>query len=180
MHTVHIHRLRHPRKSSHLFSSSFKLVRFPNPLASGHSWQLGNLTTFKSTFLIANEKKMYLSASSCCSCPCTQVLRLMYSGLRWRSLERKLRSCLREGRGAEVWGGGGSGARGARGQAAAQKGGGSSLFLKEIVRLSPEGFYDHGSPRWDGRRDILIKICDLTYMYNCTCSSRVSHWNLAT
>ena len=100
-----------------------QLVRFPNPLASGHSWQLGNLTTFKSTFLIANEKKMYLSASSCCSCPCTQVLRLMYSGLRWRSLERKLRSCLREGRGAEVWGGGGSGARGARGQAAAQKGG---------------------------------------------------------
>ena len=99
MHTVHIHR--HPRKSSHLFSSSFK-----------------------PTFLIANEKKMYLSASSCCSCPCTQVLRLMYSGLRWRSLERKLRSCLREaeGRGAEVWGGG-SGARGARGQAAAPKGG---------------------------------------------------------
>ena len=124
MHTVHIHR--HPRKSSHLFSSSFK-----------------------PTFLIANEKKMYLSASSCCSCPCTQVLRLMYSGLRWRSLERKLRSCLREGRGAEVWGGGGSGARGARGRAVAARGRQAAPFSKKKKACPPllKGFEDHGSPR---------------------------------
>ena len=55
---------------------------------------------------------------------------------------------------------------GREGKQQPKKGGGSSLFLKEIVRLSPEGFYDHGSPRWDGRRDILIEICDLTYI--CT------------
>ena len=36
---------------------------------------------------------------------------------------------------------------GREGKQQPKKGGGSSLFLKEIVRLSPEGFYDHGSPR---------------------------------
>ena len=91
------------------------------------------------------KKQMYLSASGCCCCfcPCTH-LRPMYSGLRWRSLERKLRSCLREaeGRGAEVWGGG-SGARGARGQAVAGKGRRAAPFFQEEeegASATEEGF----------------------------------------
>ena len=60
------------------------------------------------------------------------------------------RSCLREaeGRGCEVWGGGGSGARGARGQAVAAKGRRAAPFSKKKKELPPlKGFEDHGSPR---------------------------------
>ena len=94
-------------------------------------------------------------------------------GLRWRSLEWKLRSCLREaeGRGAEVWGGG-SGARGARGQAVAAKGRRAAPFSKKKNQLPPlKGFEDHGSPRWDWQKG------HLTSHVLCVKSLR---WNLVT
>ena len=95
----------------------------------------------------------------------------MYSGLRWRSLERKLRSCLWERqreRGGEVWGGG-SGARGARGRAVAAKGEASRPFSKNARHW--RGLKIMAALGEIGKKDIW------PHMFSLCCSLR---WNLVT